>query len=94
MPKEISPVNQLFSSCAHILDGAGIPAKMPAMSDRKTQPQISDKGQSEAELRRQRQAEALRANLARRKTQARGRADDQPPAQGGGHGGSDGTAAD
>lgn len=44
-------------------------------------PQFSDKGRTEAELRRQRQAEALRANLMRRKEQARGRtADDPPPA--------------
>lgn len=46
------------------------------MSDTKPQPQFSSKGLSEAERRRQRQAEALRANLARRKTQARERADE------------------
>ena len=46
------------------------------MSDTKSQPQLSSKGLSEAERRRQRQAESLRANLARRKTQARERADE------------------
>lgn len=46
------------------------------MSDTKPQPQFSSKGLSEAERRRQRQAEALRANLARRKTQSRERADE------------------
>lgn len=46
------------------------------MSDTKPQPQFSSKGLSEAERRRQRQAEALRANLARRKTQARERVDE------------------
>ncbi|MGE5515031.1 MAG: hypothetical protein ACM31D_04345 [Bacteroidota bacterium] len=49
------------------------------MTDPKTPPQLSDKGQTEAELRRQRQAEALRANLARRKAQSRSRADEPAP---------------
>jgi hypothetical protein len=48
------------------------------MNDSKSKPQFSDKGLTEAELRRQRQAEALRANLARRKAQVRGRTDEQP----------------
>ncbi|MBY0431944.1 MAG: hypothetical protein K2Q10_12150 [Rhodospirillales bacterium] len=38
-----------------------------------SQPRLSDKGQSEAEARRLRQAEALRANLLKRKTQSRAR---------------------
>ena len=46
------------------------------MNDTKPQPQFSSKGLSEAERRRQRQAEALRANLARRKTQSRERTDE------------------
>ena len=49
---------------------------MRPMSETKSQPQFSSKGLSEAERRRQRQAEALRTNLARRKTQARERADE------------------
>ncbi len=52
---------------------------MRPMSETKSQPQFSSKGLSEAERRRQRQAEALRANLARRKTQARERADEPVP---------------
>lgn len=52
---------------------------MQAMTDTKTQPQFSSKGLSEAEKRRQRQAEALRANLSRRKSQARERAEEPPP---------------
>ena len=45
------------------------------MDQRKERPQTSPKGQTEAEARRQRQAEALRANLARRKAQTRARED-------------------
>ena len=44
-------------------------------------PQISKKGLAEAEDRARRQAEALRANLARRKTQSRARAEDEPKAE-------------
>lgn len=77
MPKLPKPVNQLFSPIAHFLDRGRNSANMRPMSDSKTQPQFSEKGLTEAELRRQRQAEALRANLGRRKAQVRGRADDQ-----------------
>ncbi|MBC7952273.1 MAG: hypothetical protein H7Z12_10720 [Rhodospirillaceae bacterium] len=49
------------------------------MATDKTLPQFSDKGNREAELRRKREAEALRANLSRRKAQARGRAEDEAP---------------
>lgn len=80
MPKENRPVKQLSSPLSHILDGGRNPAKMRAMSDPKPQPQFSDKGLSEAELRRRRQAEALRANLARRKAQVRSRAEEEPTA--------------
>ncbi|MGE5547649.1 MAG: hypothetical protein ACM33T_12175 [Solirubrobacterales bacterium] len=45
------------------------------MSTDKTLPTQSDKGRSAAEERRLRQAEALRANLARRKSQSRARTD-------------------
>lgn len=87
MPKEFHPVKQLSAPPQHILDDAAKAAKMRAMNDPKIPPQLSDKGQTEAELRRQRQAEALRANLARRKAQSRSRADaptstdaqDEPP---------------
>ena len=41
----------------------------------KNRPQISKSGLAEAENRARRQAEALRANLARRKTQSRARAE-------------------
>ena len=77
MPKLPRPVNQLFSTAMHFLDERRNSARMRAMSDTKTQPQFSDKGLSEAALRRQRQAEALRANLARRKAQLRGRAEEE-----------------
>lgn len=78
MPKDSPLVNQLFSHPPHILDGRRNWAKMRAMSDSKSKPQFSEKGLTEAEVRRQRQAEALRANLARRKAQTRGRAEDEP----------------
>jgi hypothetical protein len=51
------------------------------MTTDKMLPQFSDKGNREAELRRRREAEALRANLSRRKAQARGRAEDEQPAK-------------
>lgn len=90
MPKEFHPVKQLYAPSQHILDGGTKPAKMRVMTDPKTQPQLSDRGQTEAELRRRRQAEALRANLARRKAQSRSRVDEpaepvaepEPPAEG------------
>ncbi|CAA7619991.1 conserved hypothetical protein [Candidatus Terasakiella magnetica] len=43
-------------------------------------PKISAKGKAEASERQRRQAEALRANLARRKAQGRAREDAPPPA--------------
>jgi hypothetical protein len=43
-------------------------------------PTLSPKGQTDADERRRRQAEALRANLARRKAQSRAREDETPPA--------------
>ncbi|MBI2240314.1 MAG: hypothetical protein HYU59_05865 [Magnetospirillum gryphiswaldense] len=46
---------------------------MPAMNS----PDDKAKKPTQAELRRQRQAQALRANLARRKAQDRARADDE-----------------
>jgi hypothetical protein len=45
-------------------------------------PVLSTKGQREAEDRRRRQAEALRANLARRKARTRALADDASPVDG------------
>ena len=55
------------------------------MTDPDTPPDNSPKAGAQAELRRRRQAEALRANLARRKAQDRARAtdDEQPPEEGG-----------
>ena len=49
--------------------------------DTKNRPQISKSGLAEAEDRARRQAEALRANLARRKTQSRARAEGEDTAQ-------------
>jgi hypothetical protein len=46
------------------------------MTESKDRPQFSDRGTAEAEARKRRQAEALRANLARRKEQSRARADE------------------
>ncbi|MBI3446960.1 MAG: hypothetical protein HY055_16745 [Magnetospirillum sp.] len=46
------------------------------MSD-ETRPKVSEKGQAEALARQRRQAEALRANLARRKNQSRARVTDE-----------------
>lgn len=48
---------------------------MRAMSEDKIKPGTSPRGETEAALRRLRQAEALRANLARRKSQSRGRSE-------------------
>jgi hypothetical protein len=52
---------------------------------RKDTPTLAAQGKAEAEARRARQAEQLRANLARRKAQARARTDateaDNPDAQ-------------
>jgi hypothetical protein len=89
MPKETRTVKHLSKLFLIILTKRANRPKCAAMSDRKSQPQFSQKGLSEADLRRQRQAEALRANLARRKAQVRERRDDaeppsagqQPPAQ-------------
>ncbi|MBC7907996.1 MAG: hypothetical protein H7Y60_14800 [Rhodospirillaceae bacterium] len=39
-------------------------------------PVLSDKGNRETEMRKRREAEALRANLSRRKAQTRSRAED------------------
>ena len=47
----------------------------------KNRPQISKSGLAEAEDRARRQAEALRANLARRKTQSRARAEGEDGAE-------------
>lgn len=77
MPKDSPPVNQLFRMLPHILDVPGFPGKIPLMNNSKTLPGLSDKGKTEADLRRQRQAEALRANLARRKVQTRARAEEE-----------------
>jgi|APHig6443718053_1056840.scaffolds.fasta_scaffold310517_2 hypothetical protein len=54
------------------------------MNDSENPTETSPKAGVQAELRRRRQAEALRANLARRKAQDRARAadDDQPPKDG------------
>lgn len=55
------------------------------MTDPDTPRDNSPKPGPQAELRRRRQAEALRANLARRKAQGRARAtDDEPPPEEGG----------
>jgi hypothetical protein len=48
------------------------------MSDSE-RPTLTDKGKRDADERAKRQAEALRANLARRKAQARARQDQEPP---------------
>jgi hypothetical protein len=51
-------------------------------------PKLSDRGRTEAEERQRRQAEALRANLARRKAQGRARTEGEagaacPPSEAG-----------
>lgn len=51
------------------------------MAKDKPLPQLSTRGDREAELRRSRQAEALRANLSRRKAQTRIRAEDEEAGQ-------------
>ena len=71
-----------FLNFFHNLDRRPIPPTIRAMSKDKPQPEFSARGNQEAELRRSRQAEALRANLMRRKAQARGRTDDAPPTEG------------
>ena len=47
-------------------------------------PKFSARGHAEAAARQRRQAEALRANLARRKAQGRARAEDEAADDGGG----------
>lgn len=83
MPPDFRIVKQLSSPDSHFLTWARLPPKWRAMSTTKSQPQLAEKGLTEAEARRKRQAEALRANLARRKTQARERDEqagqDAPP---------------
>lgn len=81
MPKVSEPVKQLSRGKCEFLTEPHFAPECGAMSTAKTPPQLSEKGLTEAELRRQRQAEALRANLARRKTQLRGRVEDEatPP---------------
>ncbi len=58
------------------------PRSLPrAMSERSRKPpQLSEQGRAERETRRLRLAEALRANLAKRKTQSRARAAAEEPA--------------
>ncbi|MCH8001872.1 MAG: hypothetical protein IIA34_09475 [Proteobacteria bacterium] len=66
------------------------------MSERtRKPPHLSEQGRAERESRRVRLAEALRANLRKRKTQARGRAAAEEPAggQGGEPGGEPGGEA-
>ena len=82
----VSPRQATFLDKIRILDRRAIPPTIRAMTKEKSLPELSAKGKSEAELRRQREAEALRANLMRRKAQARGRTEDAPadqPADGG-----------
>lgn len=50
------------------------------------QPVLSDRGRTEAAARQRRQAEALRANLARRKAQGRARAEGGAGSEGEGGG--------
>ncbi len=50
-----------------------------AMNDGKQHPTTTDKARRDADERQRRQAEALRANLARRKAQARDRAGQEGP---------------
>lgn len=62
-------------------------AKTGAMSE-ENRPTLSDRGRAEADERKRRQAEALRANLQRRKAQGRARAEAEegapcPPGGGG-----------
>jgi hypothetical protein len=45
--------------------------------ERRRRPEVSDSGRAESELRERRLAEALRANLKRRKSQARSRAQER-----------------
>jgi len=72
-----------FLNLFRILDRQPIPPTIRGMTKDKPLPEFSDKGNREAELRRKREAEALRANLMRRKAKARERASDEtsPPAQ-------------
>lgn len=76
MPK-LSPSVKGFLSD---LDPRRKAAKMQGMTDTPIPPDGKPKPGSQAELRRRRQAEALRANLSRRKQQDRGRADDDAAA--------------
>ncbi len=62
-----------------------------AMSDAAPGPTITAKAREQAEERRRRQAEALRANLARRKAQARVRTAEEEAAGGTGPHGGDGA---
>ncbi|CDK97550.1 protein of unknown function [Magnetospirillum gryphiswaldense MSR-1 v2] len=71
MPKLFPSVKGFLSD----LDPRRKAAKIRGMTDTPIPPDGKPKPGSQAELRRRRQAEALRANLSRRKQQDRGRAD-------------------
>jgi hypothetical protein len=52
---------------------------MTSRDDKPAQPALGDVGQARADSREARRAAALRANLTRRKAQARARHDEPPP---------------
>jgi hypothetical protein len=85
MPPDFRRVKKLSSADSHFLTPPALQPKWRIMSTPKDQPRLAEKGLTEADARRRRQAEALRANLARRKAQSRDRdeqqpqADDEPP---------------
>ncbi len=63
------------SALSRWLTGRTNCAKWPAMTQDDRRPNLTEKAAGEAEERRRRQAEALRANLARRKQQTRARSE-------------------
>lgn len=77
MPQRMGHFKRLLTT----VDARPNPLKMAGMSDEPQRPRLSEKGLTEAERKRQRQAEALRANLHRRKAQSRARDDDAKPAE-------------
>jgi hypothetical protein len=76
MPQPISP-RKPFSEAPHseVIDREAEPRHINTMSDDPS-PIRSDMGKAEATERQRRQAEQLRANLARRKEQVRARRDE------------------
>ena len=64
---------QAFGWCKRLVGGGALSDNGAMKDDDKASPDLTEKGREQAEERRRRQAEALRANLARRKAQTRAR---------------------